>query len=79
MPTHFDLLQHLRYKIVFDPVRVEAIAFLLPNQTIKTKDLSRYLVSVDEVESQTGLDFLSNIDKPIQKLVESKKAGEVWE
>ncbi len=52
MPTHFDLLQHLRYKIVFDPVRVEA---------------------------QTGLDFLSNIDKPIQKLVEPRKAGGMWE
>lgn len=72
VPTHF-------YKIVFDPVRVEVIAFLLPNRTLKTRDLSRYLVSVDEVETQTGLDFLSNIDKPIQKLVESKKAGGVWE
>jgi len=72
VPTHF-------YKIVFDPVRVEAIAFLLPNKTIKTKDLSRYLVSVNEVEAQTGLDFLSNIDTPIQKLVESKKAGGMWE
>lgn len=72
VPTHF-------YKIIFDPVRVEAIAFIMPNQSLKTKDLPNYIVSVHEVEAQTGLNFLSTIDEPVQKLVESKKASEVWE
>lgn len=72
VPTHF-------YKIIFDPVRVEAIAFILPNQSLKAKDLPNYIVSVHEVEAQTGLNFLSNIDEPVQQLVESKKASGVWE
>ena len=72
VPTHF-------YKIIFDPVRVEAIAFIMENKPLKTKDLPAYLVSIDEVEAQTGLNFLSNIDEPVQQLVESKKATEVWQ
>lgn len=72
VPTHF-------YKIIFDPVRVEAIAFIMPNRSLKTKDLPTYIVSVDQVESETGLDFLSNISEQTQGLVESGKAGKVWE
>lgn len=72
VPTHF-------YKIVFDPVRIEAIAFILPNQALKANDLPNYIVSIDEVQTRTGLNFLSSIDGPVQKLVESEKANGMWQ
>lgn len=71
VPTHF-------YKIIFDPVRVEAIAFIMPNKKLKAEDLPKYIVSVQEVESETGLDFLSHIDKGAQDVIESKKATGLW-
>ncbi len=72
VPTHF-------YKIIFDPIRVETIAFIMPNRALKTKDLPTYIVSIDQVETETGLNFLSNISEQIQGLVESGKADGVWE
>jgi endonuclease G len=72
VPTHF-------YKIVFDPIKVEAIAFIMPNQSLNTKDLPKYIASIDDVEAQTGLDFLSAVDKHVQNLIESRKANALWE
>lgn len=67
------------YKIVFDPVKVDAIAFIMPNQPLNTKDLPKYIVNIDEVEAQTGLDFLGAVDETVQKLVESRKASGLWQ
>lgn len=72
VPSHF-------YKIVFDPVRVEAIVFILPNESLKTKDLPKFIVSVRDVEQVTGLNFLSNINEHVQELVETVRQGALWE
>lgn len=71
VPTHF-------YKVVFDPVKVEAIAFILPNKKNKSKDLHKFIVSVDKVESDTGLDFLSNLNSNIEKITERKVQPSLW-
>ncbi len=71
VPTHF-------YKVVFDPVRVEAVAFILPNQRLRTADLPAYLASVDEVERRTGLDFLSALSDPVEAVVEAAVPARVW-
>ena len=71
VPSHF-------YKVIFDPVRVEAIAFVLPNKKLKSKDLPTFIVSVDQVEALTDLDFLSEIEDSIEDLIESKKSECLW-
>ncbi len=71
VPTHC-------YKVIFDPIRVEAIAFILPNQRLQTRDLPNYIVSVDAVEQQTGLDFLSKVNDPVEDLVESAIPSGIW-
>lgn len=71
VPTHC-------YKVIFDPVRVEAIAFILPNRRLKTADLPNYIVSVDEVERQTGLDFLTKLNDQVESLVEGSVASGLW-
>jgi len=60
------------YKVVFDPVRVDAIAFIIPNRKEKSSDLPRFITSVDKVEKETGFDFLSNLDDDVESLIEAR-------
>lgn len=71
VPTHF-------FKIVYDPRLKEAIAFVLPNHELKAKDLPEYRVSIDDIEKETGLDFLNKLDKKVEGEVEGKVVGMWW-
>jgi endonuclease G len=53
------------------------IAFLLPNEK-STKPLRTYVVSVDSVESLTGIDFFSELADTIESVLESKKDVSAW-
>lgn len=49
------------------------IAVIIPNeQGIRDKDWQSYRTAVDEVEKLTGYNFLSNVPKKVQDVVESK-------
>jgi len=72
IPTHI-------YKIIFDPVKAEAITFIMPNAPLNTSDMPNYIASVRDVEDKTGLDFLSVLNKPVQDVVETKKAPSLWQ
>jgi endonuclease G len=74
VPTHF-------YKIIVDandPTRVEALAFMLPNQNLSARYYGDFLCSIDEIESATGLDFLSALPASTEEAVESRKATGIW-
>ncbi len=71
VPTHF-------YKVLFDPVRVEAIAFVLQNAKPQTSDLSTFITSVDLLENATGLDFLSELHDRVEQVVESSVPSGMW-
>jgi endonuclease G len=71
VPTHI-------FKIVYDPLKVEAIAFIMPNEPLDPADMDKYIVSVREVEDQTGLDFLSTLKGPVQDIVETEKQSALW-
>ena len=43
LPSHF-------FKLAFDPARIEAIAFILPNRKLETKALPKFLHGVDDIE-----------------------------
>ena len=60
------------YEVIFDPIHVDAIAFIIPNRPEPSKDLPNFVTSVNEVERRTGLNFLSNLDDPVESLVESR-------
>jgi endonuclease G len=72
VPTHL-------YKIVFDPDKNEAIAFIMPNEKLDTKDMPNYIVTIRDVEKMTGLDFLSDMDQQEHDVIENKKAKEIWQ
>ena len=68
VPTDF-------YKIVvFDNVHkgINATAFIMPNKKLSGKLLS-YVVTIDSVESLTGIDFLNNLPDSIEEKIESTK------
>ena len=71
VPTHF-------YKVIFDPVQVEAIAFILKNAKLQTSDLPTFITSVDVVENLTGLDFLPKLQDAVEDVVESLVPSSMW-
>jgi endonuclease G, mitochondrial len=74
VPTHF-------YKIVVDANstgNIEALAFVIPNENISGRRYNEFLVSIDEIETATGLDFLSALERNIQHQIESNAADQVW-
>jgi endonuclease G len=53
------------------------IAVTMPNQQgIKVQDWKSFRKSVDEIEAQTGYDFLKNVPTPIQTVIEAKVDAE---
>ena len=64
IPSHF-------FKFALDPGRMETIAFLLPNRKLDTKDLPHFLVSIDEIEARSRLDFLSDLWDGAEQAIES--------
>lgn len=55
-----------------------AIAFLLPNEALHGKRMNNYVVSVDEVEKATGLDFFAKLPNELQAKLESNSSWEAW-
>lgn len=71
VPTHF-------YKIVFDPVRVETIAFVVPNAPHPDRKIEEFITSVRDIETRTGLNFLNRISPAVQALIEEAVAQALW-
>ena len=71
VPTHF-------YKVVFDPVRVETIAFVVPNAPHANRKIEEFITSVRDIEARTGLDFLNRINPAVQALIEEVVAPGLW-
>jgi endonuclease G len=67
------------YMIIVDESdgRVRTEAFLLP-QDPPGPNLDDYLVTIDEIERRTGLDFLSALPDKAENALEAKKASRVW-
>jgi endonuclease G, mitochondrial len=54
------------------------IAFLLPNESLIGKRMNSYVVSVDDVEKATGLDFFAKLPDDIQTKLEAKSDWAAW-
>ncbi|TNF69559.1 MAG: DNA/RNA non-specific endonuclease [Gammaproteobacteria bacterium] len=47
------------FKIIYAPITNEAIAFVMPNASVKKKNVIKYRVSIANIEQRTGLQFLT--------------------
>ncbi|MCB2204126.1 DNA/RNA non-specific endonuclease [bacterium] len=71
------------YKIIVDATgtRPEVIAFLVPHYETHTdaeRSIARYIVSVDEIERVTGIDFLPELENGVEAEIESQRAPGLW-
>lgn len=67
------------YKVVYDPTGAEKmIALVMPNQK-GTKPLEEYVVSVDYVESITGIDFFPQLEDALETRMEADIDASQWE
>jgi len=58
------------YKVIYDTTTPEKmIGFILPNKG-RSADLRTFAVTVDRVESLTGLDFFCTVPQPKQEQLE---------
>lgn len=67
------------YKVIFDHTGpdLKAIAFIMPNASSKAS-LQSYVVSVDEVERVTGINFFPNLDDQVEEQLESRVVVNQW-
>jgi len=80
-------IPHAFYKIVIrqEGDGIAVLAFMYPHKDIgkslfsRKYDHSKYLVTVDEVEEATGLDFLTVLPDEQEDAVEAAKAKKVWQ
>lgn len=67
------------YKIVVVPGDdPRALAFVMPQRVSGDEPLDRYLVSIDEIEARTGLDFFPELDETAARALEGRVSREGW-
>ncbi len=68
------------YMIIVDESdgRVRATAFLFPQSTAENARLDDFLVSIDELEHRTGLDFLPELPDAAEDALEARRAERAW-
>ncbi|PVZ65707.1 DNA/RNA endonuclease G [Pelagibaculum spongiae] len=59
------------FKVVFDPLAFNAIAFISPHQKISKADLTSFITTVDHVEQVTDMDFNQLLSKNYENTMES--------
>jgi endonuclease G len=67
------------YKVVLDYTEpdIKAIALILPNEK-GTKQLEEYVITIDSLESLTGIDFFPALPDKLEKELESTSHPEKW-
>jgi endonuclease G len=66
------------YKVIYDPTDIKKmIAFIMPNAKME-KSIDNYVVTVDEVEQKTGIDFFSGINDLTENELESCSNFNEW-
>ncbi|RXK54743.1 DNA/RNA non-specific endonuclease [Oleiharenicola lentus] len=58
--------------------RVRATAYLFPQDTPEGGRLDDFLVSIDELEHRTGLDFLPELPDAAEDVLEARRAERAW-
>ncbi len=67
------------YKVLLDNDggRIKMIAFLVPHQD-NNKPLYEYVVSVDQIEKLTGIDFFPQLEDTLENRLEARKDYKEW-
>ena len=63
------------WKVIIDAKSKKGIAFWFPNAPLPVEDLPKYVVSIDEIEKKTSINFSPKMPEKLQKALESAKAN----
>ena len=74
VPTH---LFRIIYRIKVDGA-IEILSFIVPNSDNLSKDITKYLVSVDTIEKLTGLDFFNELEPNYEEQIEQLVPSALW-
>lgn len=66
------------YKIVIDPQRNRAIAFLFPNQKLDPRMIANYVVSIAEIEQVAGVNFSPALPPQLQAMEQVRANYAEW-
>jgi endonuclease G len=78
MGNNVYIPSHL-YKIVIDPKKQQAIAFLFPNEKLDPKTMEQYIVSISEIEDYTGINFSPLLPAQLQSLEKNRGLLKDWQ
>lgn len=65
------------WKVVYNATTNETIAFLFPNDRLETKDMPKYVVTVDQIEKETGLNLFPELDESVESKADINKWSEI--
>jgi endonuclease G, mitochondrial len=65
------------YKIIYDPTKEEAIAFLFPNEG-SVELVKSFTISIDELEAMTGIDFFAKLPDNLEQRIEVDNNVDDW-
>lgn len=65
------------YKVLYSEKKKIMIGLILPNAS-SSKSLDQFVVTVDQIESQTGIDFFSGLEDTAENLLEGSVNTSVW-
>lgn len=65
------------WKIIYNVTTGQTIAFLFPNSKLSTRDLFKYVVTVNEVEAITGINVFPKLDESYESTVDITKWKEI--
>ncbi|WP_165733903.1 DNA/RNA non-specific endonuclease [Polaribacter sp. 20A6] len=67
------------YKVILDKTngKIKMLAFLMPHKESKLP-LYKFVVSVDEIEALTGIDFFAELDDTMEEKLESSSSYKSW-
>jgi endonuclease G len=60
------------YKIILNPTTGDTVSFWFPHVEDTGDQIASYIVSIDEIEKRTGIDFLARVDDAQENYVEKK-------
>ena len=67
------------YKVIIDLDNYErSIAFLIENQK-SSNSIESFVVTIDQIEEKSGIDFFYQMNDEIENKIESNKAIELWQ
>ena len=58
--------------------KIYMLGFIIPQSAPRNAPLKKYIVSIDEIEKATGLDFFYKLDDNIENLVEGRINLKNW-